>query len=133
MVRKMMMLLALLALAGCSSEVDETFEGTLESGDEVMDDNSYVDKFTFDTKAGYRVEIDMTSTDFDTFLLLQGPNGEDLGHHDDIEPGNTNSKMVLESAPLDGTYTVYANSKTSGMTGAYQVHVRATEGGGGGE
>lgn len=120
-----------LALAGCSNgDVDQTFTGTLENGDETMpQDGSFVDEYTFDTEAGYQLQIDMTSADFDTYLLLQGPNGEDLGQNDDAAPGNTNSSLTLV-APTSGQYTVSANSESGGMTGAYSVHVVASKSGG---
>lgn len=115
--------LAALTLVGCGGEVDETFSGSLESGDDLVpQDNSFVDTYTFDTKEGYSCKIDMTSADFDTYLMLQGPNGEDLGQNDDIAPGDTNSSLTVV-APTSGSYTVSANSKTSGLTGAYSVHV----------
>ena len=121
-------LAAMLGLGGCGGgAVDETFEGTLESGDElVAQDNSFVDTYTFDTKEGFQIKVDMTSNDFDTYLMLQGPNLENLGQNDDIEEGNTNSSLTLV-APSSGTYTVSANSQASGMTGAYQVHVVASK------
>ncbi|MAQ16092.1 MAG: hypothetical protein CMN30_15045 [Sandaracinus sp.] len=117
-----------LGLGACDGEVDETFEGTLESGDDLVPaDNSFVDRYTFSTEEGYAISIDMTSSAFDTYLMLQSPNGEDLGQNDDIEEGvNTNSHLELV-APESGIYTINANSKTSGMTGAYQVRVTATK------
>ena len=119
--------LGALALAGCGGEVDETFTGRLESGDDlVSEDNSFVDTYTFHTKEGYRCQIDMTSTDFDTYLMLQGPRGEDRGQNDDVAPGNTNSSLTIV-APRSGQYTISANSKTSGLTGAYSVHVVCSE------
>jgi len=122
--------LAALALVGCGGDVDETFTGTLESGDDLVpEDNSFVDTYTFDTKEGYQIQIDMTSNDFDTYLLLQDPNGTTIQQNDDAAAGNTNSSISVV-APVSGTYTVSANSKTSGMTGAYSVHVVASKPGG---
>jgi len=119
-----------LALVGCGGDVDETFTGTLESGDDLVpQDNSFVDTYTFDTKEGYQCTIDMTSTDFDTYIMLQGPAGEDLGQNDDAAPGNTNSQLTI-TAPSSGSYTVSANSKTSGLTGAYSMHVVCAKAGG---
>ncbi len=119
--------LAALALVGCGGEVDETFTGTLESGDDLVpEDNSFVDHHTFDTEEGYQITIDMTSTDFDTYLLLQDPTGATIAQNDDVADGNTNSSITL-TAPSSGTYIVSANSKTSGLTGAYSVHVVASK------
>jgi hypothetical protein len=115
-------------LCACGGPVGDSHEGILESGDQVMEDNSYFDLYRFDAKQGWQIQIEMTSTDFDAYLLLSDPNASKIGENDDAE--GTDAAISME-APIDGTYEVYANSKNSGMTGAYSLRIRATPPGGG--
>ena len=121
-------LVALLALAGCDGAVNETHSGTLTEDDEKRpEDDSYFDTYTFRTQEGYALNVEMSSTDFDTYLMVVGPSGQEIGQNDDIVPGqNTNSRVTGE-APESGTYTVFANSYEAGQTGAYQLSIQATE------
>ena len=115
----------LILVAGCSGEVDEHHRGTLESGDKVMrDDNSFYDAYTFKTKEGFAIEVSMTSNEFDTYLILADPNDAKIGEDDDSN--GTNASLSL-TAPISGSYTVVANSKTSGMTGAYELRISARD------
>ena len=79
------------------------------------------DTYTFEGEAGQTMTIELMSDDFDTVLLLKGPDGEILTSNDDY--GVTlNSTIVLE-LPESGTYSAVASS-FSGQGGNYQIEVR---------
>lgn len=80
------------------------------------------DEYTFSGKSGDTVTISMTSTDFDTFLVLHAPSGEELASNDDYAR-SLNSTIVF-TLPANGTYKVVARS-FSGQGGNYLVTVRA--------
>lgn len=119
-----------LALAGCSDPepVDQTHTGQLSDDDpRVEQDDSPYDEYTFEAASGWNVVVDMTSTEFDTYLWLIGPNGNALVQDDDGGDEGTNSR-ITHTTTERGTYTVRANSYNGQGRGNYQVHIVARPG-----
>lgn len=79
------------------------------------------DAYAFDGAAGDTMTIELQSEEFDTILMLRGPDGEILTSNDDFG-GTLNSTIVIE-LPVDGTYSAIASS-FSGAGGSYQIEVR---------
>jgi len=101
--------------------------GALERGDDVLSaDRSFFDVYTFEGRRGQQVAIDMVSPEFDTYLILLAPDGSELAQDDDGS-GSTNARIVL-TLPLDGTYTVVANSYRGGETGRYALRASTLDG-----
>ncbi|TVQ19252.1 MAG: serine protease [Leptolyngbya sp. DLM2.Bin15] len=97
--------------------------GQLDSDSNVLPfDNSYFNVYNFDGRAGQRIVIDMSSNEFDTFLILLDPNGVDIMQDDD-GGGGTNSKIEM-TLPANGTYTIFANSYQPGETGRYSLRLQ---------
>jgi len=124
------MFLALSLLAcGSPSPVDETREGTLEDDDpRVEDDNSPYDEYQLDVGEGWRIEAEMTSSDFDPYLWLIGPDGHSIVQDDDGGEGLT--ARFEHTATAAGTYTVRANSYDGTGRGAYRLTYSAEPGSG---
>lgn len=95
--------------------------GTLATGDQVRDDDSWYDGWSLELEEGERVVIALASPDFDTYLTLVSPTGRTFNNDDDGE-GGTDSRldMVVDEA---GRWTVVANSLNPGDTGAYSLTV----------
>src|SRR6185503_10860152 len=75
------------------------------------------------------VAITMSSTVFDTFLVLYGPDGTLLAANDD-SGGGTNARIPAESGfflelPQSGQYIIEATPLAAGLTGAYTINVSA--------
>ncbi len=99
--------------------------GRLGQGSSVLPvDNSFFDLYAFEGKAGQRVQIDMTSREIDSYLILLDPNGDEVTQDDD-GGGGSNSRIVA-TLPADGTYLLMANSYEAGQAGAYSVKAEAT-------
>ncbi|NJO41808.1 MAG: tetratricopeptide repeat protein [Cyanobacteria bacterium CRU_2_1] len=80
---------------------------------------------TFSGTKGQSVTISMISAEFDTFLALIDPDGQELAINDDYAR-SLNSTIVV-TLPKDGTYKIVARS-FSGQGGNYTVTVNpATE------
>lgn len=79
------------------------------------------DAYEFDGEAGQTMTIELQSEDFDTILLLKGPDGEIVTSNDDYG-GTLNSTIVYE-LPEAGTYSAVASS-FSGQGGNYKIEVR---------
>lgn len=100
----------------------ESVSGSLSARDCKRGDDSYARYYRLVVPAREQVTITMTSDDFDTFLVLQDAEGDDVETDDDGE-GGTDSRIDRVLAP--GTYYVIANSLSSGSTGAYRLRVSA--------
>ena len=93
--------------------------GTLTRGDEQLSSGEFMDTYRIEGRAGQRVWIHMTSTDFDTYLMVRGPDGSTFDN-DDAEGDGTNSALEI-TLPASGTYRVVATSYRSGETGTYSL------------
>ncbi len=117
----------LFAALGCSDPgpVEQTHQGRLEEGDSLHpQDGSFYDAYTFQTTQGASIVVEMRSDDFDPYLLLNGPEGDQLAQNDDVSEEDLSARIAL-TAPADGTYTVFANSRSAGETGAYTLTIEA--------
>jgi S1-C subfamily serine protease len=99
----------------------------LDDTSNLFADNSLFNIYEFQGQAGQQIEIEMYSNQIDSFLMLIGPNQEDLGHDDD-GAGGVNARLVAQ-LPTSGTYLVLANSYAPGEQGAYEIQVSSLNGG----
>lgn len=104
--------------------------GELAQGDDQLSSGEFVDWHDMQFAAGQQVQLALTSSAFDTYLLVRGP-GEFREDNDDVEPGNTNSGLTL-AVPAAGTYRVGVTSYRPGETGAYELRIGSGGGTGGG-
>ncbi len=100
--------------------------GSLSSGDATLDSGEYRDLIAFDGQAGQSVAVDMTSSDFDTYLALLTPDDETL-QNDDYEGSTSRSRIEL-TLPSSGRYVIIATSYAAGETGTYQVSLSSSAG-----
>jgi hypothetical protein len=95
--------------------------GRLASGDRTLSSGEYADEYTFDGRRGQRVTLDLRSNEFDTYLILRPPQG-DQTDNDDHE-GDAHRSLISLDLPMDGTYRVTVTSYKSGETGAYDLRI----------
>jgi len=102
--------------------------GRLEPGDSTVGDGTYGDVFLFRPQASGQVVIDLRSSDFDAFLILQDAAGRTLLTDDDSGEG-TNARITYE-VNAGTTYRIVANSYGgTRTTGTYRISVRVASGG----
>ncbi|OAB59325.1 hypothetical protein AY600_19305 [Phormidium willei BDU 130791] len=101
-------------------------QGRLTNRSSRLRDGSRYNLYEFSGEAGQEIRIQLDSSDFDTYLILIGPDDQPLAENDDRTSGDTNSELVL-TLPATGTYRVVANAFDSRGRGDYQVAVYATE------
>lgn len=85
-----------------------------------------IDIYSITMNEGQTVTINLSSDDFDTFLLVAADTSasEPLGFNDDIDyPENTNSELAF-TAPSAGTYIIIASSLSGEATGSYTLSVQ---------
>lgn len=98
--------------------------GQLAEGDRVLSqDKTLYDTFTFAGEAGDRVTLDLASPDFDAYLIVWQPDGEELAQDDD--GGGQSNARVSVVLPTNGTYTVFVNTAAAGQQGRYTLSARS--------
>jgi hypothetical protein len=107
-------------------QLGQAQSGQLSAGDGQLDNGEYHDIYVFDGQAGQNVSVDLTSSQFDTYLILVTPGGEDI-QNDDYE-GNRSQSRIDVTLQESGRYRVVATSYGAEETGAYEVAVRGTTG-----
>jgi hypothetical protein len=110
-------------LAGLREEA-----GTLGRGDSTLDDGEYLDVYEFSGRPGQRVTIDLRSNDFDTYLILEVPNG-DQQENDDAE--DTTDSLLVSDITESGTYRIGVTSYEPGESGAYRLTIDQVDASGG--
>lgn len=99
-------------------------EGYLGQGALVLQsDGSLYQEHSFYGEAGQQVTVTMESDDFDTYLILIGPNEQVIEQNDDIGPSNFNSAITV-TLPTTGTYRAIANAYDSTGRGRYSIRVQ---------
>jgi hypothetical protein len=114
-----------LALNEIAVVADNEYEGSLDSGDDTADKGEYVDTYTFEGQSGQSVNIELSSDDFDTYLVLRTPDGKIETNDDD--DGNSSGSRIESELSVSGTYTVRVTSYSAGETGAYQLRILQSE------
>ncbi|MFP4431502.1 MAG: PPC domain-containing protein [Spirochaetota bacterium] len=76
-------------------------------------------RHSFDGRAGQYVTIDLTSGAFDTYLILEGPEGFVVAENDDYSAG-TDSRISRE-LDQNGRYTVVVQGYSEDAEGPYEV------------
>ena len=104
---------------------EETVRGRLDENSNILEvDGSYYNIHTFEGAAGEQIVIELTSDEFDAYLILVDPQGNALAQDDD-GGGGTNAKIAIP-LPIAGTYQVLVNSYNVGETGEYVLSWRDT-------
>ena len=120
------LLLALGLVAASAHAQTGTHRGTLGPGDRQLDGGEYYDVFEVAASPGDLIDVDLSSTDFDPYLVLVAPSGEQE-ENDDYE-GSTARSRIQIAATGPGTYRVLVTSYTGGETGAYTVSLQVSGG-----
>ncbi len=105
--------------------IGATVEGRLEDGDGKSESDTPADLWRFEGREGQRVRIDMTSSEFDTYLELFDENRVSLVEDDDGGPEGTDSRITF-TLPRTGAYLIEARAFAE-ATGAYTLSLAEVE------
>ena len=97
------------------------WHGRLEKGDDRLRTGEYADAYTFTGAAGERALIELRSGDFDPYLFVRAPSGEQFDN-DDFEGDASRSQLSLELVE-SGEYRVMVTSYDKGETGGYSLSI----------
>ena len=98
----------------------QSFSGVLESSDPVWEDSRHYDAYTVEVEQNQQVTVSMESAEFDTYLIVRGPDGTTFTN-DDFE--GTNSSQVQFLALAGGKWTIMASAFGTEAGGSYSVEV----------
>jgi CHAT domain-containing protein len=99
-----------------------TVNGRLDSSSNTLEDKSYYNVHTFEGKAGESVTIDLTSSEFDAYLVLGSPDDKKIVENDDGGDG-TNARITI-TLPTSGTYKIFVSTNEAGELGNYNLSWR---------
>lgn len=104
--------------------VGSVTNGALAAGDGTLRSGEFYDTYTFQGRRGQAVDIRLSSTAFDPYVMIAGPNNFSQQNDDDAEGGQNNkNSRLLVTLPADGQYRVQVTSYASGERGAYRLSV----------
>ncbi|MBO6935401.1 MAG: caspase family protein [Deltaproteobacteria bacterium] len=96
-------------------------QGSLQTGDETLESGEFVDRYNFDWPAGSSIDVSLTSTAFDPYVIVIGPDGQQEDN-DDISASDRNAGLTY-AVRQAGTHRVLVTSYESGESGAYRLSV----------
>jgi hypothetical protein len=99
--------------------VGAPLRGALDDADPVFQTGEHHDTYVFDGDEGDTVRVELTSADFDTYLGLVTPSGQEIANDDD--DGATDRSVVELTLPETGRYRVQATSYAAAETGDYRL------------
>ncbi|NOY44626.1 MAG: hypothetical protein GXP50_04120 [Deltaproteobacteria bacterium] len=117
----------------CTSETigpNDSASGSVDTQDCPDPDGTYYDLYYVTLPSDGVLTVDMTSSEFDTYLLLYDEAQNWLAEDDDSGGGGVGDAQIAMSLAA-GTYVIVANNSEVGQTGAYVLVTRFTTGSGG--
>lgn len=113
-------------LPGSSVVLGGRFErGSLRAGDDTRVNGSYSDSYSFIADRGDSTVIDLRSGEFDTFLIVRAPNGEEFSN-DDYEASFDRSLITIPRTET-GNYEVIVSSYAETESGGYTLEITTDE------
>ncbi len=104
-----------------------THRGTLASGDAQLREGEYYDEYTLQAEAGQKIIADLRSSDFDTYLIVETPDG--TKERNDDHGGESMHSHLEITASSGGTVSILVTSFSAEATGEYVLQIAVVEGG----
>ena len=95
--------------------------GRLDGNSNTLDNGSYVNTHLLEGIEGQAIAIEMSSSDFDTYLMLIGPDSQVFAVNDDGDRSSGSNSDLLVKLPSTGTYQILARSSRARETGQYRL------------
>jgi hypothetical protein len=105
---------------------EATYRGALEEGDERLREGEYYHEYTVEALAGQTVIVDLRSPEYDTYLILEAPDGTQE-RNDDYE-GDTMRSHIEVVAQESGVFSILVTTFSAASIGEYTVQVFVVEG-----
>jgi Caspase domain len=106
---------------------DETQAGTLAADDARLSRGEYRDLYAFEGSTGDSIIVELESSDFDPYLALIPPDGEQIDNDD--ADGRQDLSRVSLRLRASGRYRILATTYAAEKTGNYRLSLRRAAGG----
>lgn len=130
---RLLLLVAIFVLVGCQctreSQVARSEVGTLTAEHPVQNDGTHYEIHTRRFPAKAWVEVTLVSPDFDTYLIVQPPDGGHQLDNDDCDPSDSRQgSCVRFITEKRGKWQIIVNTHNRGETGEYTLRVETRRG-----
>src|SRR5947209_5125773 len=99
----------------------EQVAGMLSSNSVLRNDDTYMNGYIYNGVAGEKITITLRSADFDSWLVVDQPDGR-FRQWDDDSGGGRDARLTA-TLPATGRYVIAANSVAKRSTGRYTLRV----------
>jgi hypothetical protein len=119
-------LASMAAVSGASAQTAQTVHtGSLDSSDSTLEDGESYDLYSTDVRVGQEIIAIATALDFDPYLIVVSPSGEQSENDDFADSPDVS--LVQTVAAEEGTWYVKVTSYGSGESGEYALVLAARE------
>ncbi len=106
--------------------LEQTHQGTLEAGDGRLREGEYFDEYSVQVEAGQSILADLRSPDFDTYLIVEAPDGAQERNDDWADDTmHSHIEWVAEEA---GVFSIIVTSFQADETGEYTLQIAVVDG-----
>ena len=114
---------AAVAASDRTVRLDQTLDGRLGAGDRQLDSGEYINSYVLRGRRGQALDLRMTSSAFDPYVAISGPEGFSAFNDDDPAVNDGRNSRLVVTLPADGDYRITATSYASGEQGGYRLAV----------
>lgn len=109
-------------------QVGQSVSGSLGQGDRQLNSGEYIHTYTVRGRRGQQLDIQLSSSDFDSYVAIQGPGGLSDFNDDDADGNGSRDSRLFVTLPADGDYEITATTYEAGETGNYRLAVLPASG-----
>jgi hypothetical protein len=99
----------------------QSADGELSMNSAQLPSGKYQAVYVLQGQRGQRVALDLHSDDFDSYLVVTGPDGFSLANDDAPNGGDSLDSRIVAQLPADGAYRVLVTTYRPGETGRYRL------------
>ena len=114
---------AAVAASDSTVRLGQTVDGRLGAGDRQLASGEYINSYVLRGRRGQALDLRMTSSAFDPYVAISGPDGFSAFNDDDPAVNDGRNSRLVVTLPADGDYRITATSYASGEQGGYQLAV----------
>ncbi|WP_426028225.1 pre-peptidase C-terminal domain-containing protein [Brevundimonas sp. TWP2-3-4b2] len=114
---------AAVAASDRTVRLGQTVDGRLGAGDRQLDSGEYINSYVLRGRRGQALDLRMTSSAFDPYVAISGPDGFSTFNDDDPAVNDGRNSRLVVTLPADGDYRITATSYASGEQGGYRLAV----------
>lgn len=114
------------AIAAEEVAAPEIHNSSLNAGDDTLESGEYLESYDIVVREGQWLRVEVVSGDFDPYLLILSPTGEQTDV-DDSAAGNTSMTKAVVQATEGGEWQVVVTSYAVGESGAYELSMQVMD------